>query len=256
MLILVGLGLEVRDIPVRGLQAAIEADKVLIEQYTLFVSAGYLDYLKNAVGGEILEVGRSELEEDARNIVLPAAKEDIVILVPGDPLIATTHYATLIETAKKLGVRCKVIHAASIYSAAVGESGLDVYKFGAPVTIAYWSEKYRPTSFLDTINSNLRGNRHTMLLLDLEQKEKRPMSLEEALSLLRAAEAEKELDIITDETKVLVMGDVGKESQDIAYARLGELKMLGKRFAGKFLVIIVPAQLTFAEEEFVVRFSA
>ena len=252
---LVGLGLETKDISVRGLQAAIEADKVLIEQYTLFVSEGYLGYLKNAIGSEILEVGRPELEENAKDIVLSAARENIVILVPGDPLIATTHYATLVETAKKLGVSCKVIHAASVYSAAVGESGLDVYKFGVPVTIAYWSEKYRPTSFLDSINSNLKGNRHTMLLLDLEQKEKRPMSLDEALSLLRSAETEKKLGIITDEVKVLVMGDVGKESQDIAYARLGELKTLGKRFAGKFLVIIVPAQLTFAEEEFVGRFS-
>ena len=253
MLILIGLGLETKDISIRGLQTATEAKRVYIEQYTAFVSDEYIKYLKDSIGQEISQLDRSDLEENAKKTISEAKKNDIAILVPGDPLIATTHFATLINTARKLGVKYKILHSSSIYSAAVGESGLDIYKFGPPVTIAYWSDKYKPTSFLDLINQNCRHDHHTLVLLDLNQKEKRPMRLEEAVSLLRQAENEKLLDIITDDLKILVMGNVGKENQQTAYVSIKDTAKVAKEFDGKMLVIIVPATLNFAEEESISR---
>ncbi len=253
MLILIGVGLETKDISVRGLEAATEADRVYIEQYTAFIPKEYFDYLKETTGQEIEELSRSDLEENAKKTISGAGKADIAILVPGDPLIATTHHATLIDTARKMGIKCKILHSASIYSAAVGESGLDVYRFGPPVTVPFWSDKYKPTSFLESVKRNLENDQHTLLLLDLDQKGRKPMKLQEALSLLRLAEKEKEYDIINDNLMILVMGNVGRNDEQIRYTRLKEVEKSVSMFDNKLLVLVIPAKLSFAEEESVSR---
>jgi diphthine synthase len=249
MLILIGLGLETRDISVRGIQAAKDADKVYLEQYTTFITDEYIAYLKDETGKEITVVGRSELEEKAIETIKDAKTKDIAILIPGDPLIATTHQATLIDTARGMKIKTKVYHATSIYAAAIGESGLDVYRFGETTTVPFWSDNYKPTSFLDKIKRNLENNEHTLLLLDLNQKEKRTMTLDEVVSLLKAADKEKLFDIITDDLKVIILGDVGKETQDVAYLKIGACKKAEKRFARKTLSLIIPAPMNFAEQE-------
>ena len=249
MLILIGLGLETRDISIRGLEAATKASKAYLEQYTTFISDEYTNYLKEKIGQDIITIGRSELEEKAKETIKDANAKDVAILVPGDPLIATTHHATLIDTARQMKIKTKVYHASSIYSAAVGASGLDVYKFGPPTSIPFWSENYKPTSFLDLIKRNLTNDEHTLLLLDLNQKEKRPMMLVEAITLLKNAEEEKQFDIVDDDLKLVVLGDVGKDSQDVVYVKIGKIDALKERFNGKLLSLIIPGQLNFAEED-------
>ncbi len=249
MLILIGLGLETKDISLRGLQAATEADKVLFEQYTSFISKEYLDYLKEATGQEMVSITREDMEEKAEATIKDAKDGNLAILVPGDPLVATTHYSTLIDAAHKMKIKTKVYHAASIYSAAVGESGLDVYKFGPPVTIAFWSKNYKPVSFLDSIKRNLENNHHTLLLLDIDQKNKRPMKLSEATELLKNAELERLFDIINEGLRIVILGNVGKDDQELAYVRIGDANKVEKRFEGKVLSLVVPAQLSFAEKE-------
>ncbi len=255
MLLLIGLGLEAKDLSVRSLEAIRGAKKVYLEQYTTFISGAYIEYLTSESGKDITIVGRSELEEGAMETLKGAKNEEIAVLVPGDPLIATTHHATLLDNARKLGIGYKVYHASSIFSAAIGESGLDVYKFGPTVTVPYWSEKYEPASFLDAINRNLRNSMHTLVLLDLNQKEKRPMSLDEAVNMLKVAEKEKEYDIVNDDLRVLVMGDIGKETQEIAYVSLKELGKITQRFAKKTLCLIIPSALTFAEKESISKYA-
>ena len=255
MLIIIGLGLEKGDLSVRALEAAAASDRLYIEQYTAFISAEYISFLKRETGKEIVELGRPDLEENSGILISAAKQENIAILVPGDPLIATTHHATLLDTAKKQDVECRIFHASSIYSAAVGESGLDVYKFGPAVTIAYWSDKYKPTSFLDRIESNIKNNSHTLVLLDLNQKEKKPMSLAEAMELLRSAGMGKEGSVIRNDLRVLIMGNVGKEDQKTAYVTLGETARVSDVFDGKMLVLIIPAEMSFAEQESISRHS-
>lgn len=254
MLILIGLGMEMKDLSVRALEEIKKADKIYLEQYTTFISGEYLDYLKDEAGKEIRVIGRSELEEGANETIKGSKSGDVIILVPGDPLIATTHHTTLINTTYKLGIKTAVYHSASIYSAAVGESGLDVYRFGPPVTIPFWSPKYKPTSFLDSINRNLRNNQHTLVLLDLEQKEKRPMRISEAAELLRNSEAEKHYDLVNDDLMLLAMGDIGKKTSQITYLKFKEIPRITGSYDGKTICLVIPSTPTFAEEESLAKY--
>ena len=62
----------------------------------------------------------------------------MAILVGGDPLMATTH-KIFIHRGERQKVETEIVHANSIITTAIGESGLDFYGFGAPCTIPKWS---------------------------------------------------------------------------------------------------------------------
>lgn len=64
----------------------------------------------------------------------------------------------------------KVVHNSSILTA-VGCCGLQLYHFGETVSIPYWSEDWRPSSFYEKIVSNRQRNLHTLCLLDIKVKE-------------------------------------------------------------------------------------
>ena len=76
---------------------------------------------------------------------------------------ATTH-TDLIIRAVELGIQYRVIHNASIMNA-IGCCGLQLYQFGETVSIPFWTESWKPDSFVDKIESNLRGGLHTLCLL-------------------------------------------------------------------------------------------
>jgi diphthine synthase len=252
---LIGLGLETKDISIRAMEAIRSSDIVYLEQYTTIISDDYVRYLREETGKEIFIVGRHELEEGSKSIIEASKSKTVSILVPGDPLVATTHCATILDIATRLGVRYKVYHASSIFSAAIGSSGLDVYKFGQIVTIPYWYEKYKPVSFIDTLSKNLRNNEHTLLLLDINADEKRHMKLEEAFKILRDADLQKGTGIIHDDLKILVLGDVGMDAQEIAYVKVKDAYKIYASFAKRKISLIIPSGLSFAEEESISKFK-
>ena len=57
-----------------------------------------------------------------------------------------------------------VIHNASIMNA-IGCCGLQLYHFGETVSIPFWTDSWKPDSFADKIESNLRCGLHTLCLL-------------------------------------------------------------------------------------------
>jgi hypothetical protein len=63
----------------------------------------------------------------------------------------------------------QVVHNASILNA-VGVTGLQLYNFGRTVTIPFWSENWRPTSFYDKIKINIQCGMHTLCLLGHSQQ--------------------------------------------------------------------------------------
>ena len=253
MLLLIGLGLDVKDISVMALEALKSADLVLMEDYTTFLPSQYLEYLKTETRSEIVAIQRSDLEDNVKKTVSQAREKTLAILVPGDPLIATTHHIILDE-AKRQGIEYKVYHSASIFSAAIGESGLDVYRFGPPFTVPFWSENYKPTSFVESLKRNMENDQHSMILLDLDAKSRSFMTLAQAVQLLRDADWEKGLDIVTDDLYILAMGDVGKSTGTAAYLMIKDIGKVEDRFKGKPVVIIVPAVPTPAELESISRF--
>ncbi|MDE1761955.1 MAG: diphthine synthase [Candidatus Micrarchaeota archaeon] len=254
MLFLIGMGLNYDDIPYSAIDTITSADEVLVDQYTNFIPEEALESIKTRLKINLRLLSRSELEENAKGTIAKAASSSIVILVPGDPLIATTHH-TILDLAHKMGIEYRVFHAPSIFSAGIGESGLDIYKFGPTTTITFWSEKYKPTSFIDVAKRNVENGQHTMMLFDYHYQEKRRMRLGEAIVLLHAADEQRKAGVMTQDRKLLILGDIGKDTQLIRYVAFGGIgKEVLREFEGKTLTIVVPAKPSFAEEEALTKF--
>ena len=251
MLALVGMGLAPKDISVSALEFLKSSDIILLESYTSLFPKESSDFISSYTGRHPERTKRSDFEDDLVHTVARARESTMAILVVGDPLIATTHHIILDEAAKQ-GVATRVFHSSSIFSAAIGESGLDIYKFGPTTTIPFWSANYRPTSFVDVIRRNLSNSQHTLVLLDIDQARARPMDISTAMGVFHKAGGES---AVPDDSEVLVLANVGRDDQRIIYSRLGSLERLGESLDGKALSIIVPAKPSFAELESLKRFS-
>jgi len=242
MLILIGLGLnDEKDITLNGLDELKKSDKVYLEKYTSKWN-GSIENLEKIIGKKIIQLKRSDLEESSKNILNEAKTQKISILILGDPLIATTHITLFIE-AKKQGIKTRVIHNSSIYSA-VGETGLHIYKFGPTITIPF-SEKVKkqpPLSMYDTIEDNKNRGLHTLCLLDLDSEKEKYMLPNEAMQILLESKN------ITQENDIIIFGRVGSEEPLIAYGKIKNL--IEKDFVNPPFVLIVPGKLHFTEKEY------
>lgn len=63
-----------------------------------------------------------------------------------------------------------MVHNASVLTA-IGCCGLQLYRFGETVSIPYWSDDWRPSSFFEKIACNRQRDLHTLCLLDIKVKE-------------------------------------------------------------------------------------
>lgn len=245
MLTLAGLGLfDERDVTLRGVDAAKAADKVYIELYTSVWHGK--KRLEELIGKDIEVLGREGMEQGSKKIVEEAKDSDVVVFVPGDPLIATTH-TILIEEAEKLGIRWKIIHNASIISA-VCETGLHIYKFGASATVPFREKTggKLPESIYETLRKNKENELHTLLLLDIVPAG--GMSAKEAISILSSLEEKKGEGIFTGETELVVYARAGSETPLIVF---GKVEEMGKKdFGNPPTIMVVPGRLHFTEREF------
>ncbi|MCS7144578.1 MAG: diphthine synthase [Archaeoglobaceae archaeon] len=179
MLTLVGLGLQdYKDVTFRGYEAVKSAEEVYLDTYTSKISSS-LEELKRFFGKEVKEAERSDLEEKSWKIIERAKEKDIVILVPGDPTIATTHVSLVLE-AKKTGVKTRIINNASIINAVCSLTGLQNYRFGRSATVSW----HKSRAFIDTIMANLSIDAHTLLFLDLNP----PMKIKDAVDRILSLE--------------------------------------------------------------------
>lgn len=249
MLFLIGLGLGTKDLSALALDEIKSADRLFLETYTAFVRQEYIDFIAKQAGKKPEVLKRRDLEDDLRKTVTVAKEQKVVILVPGDPLIATTH-SIILNEAKKQGIKTTVIHAPSVFSIAIGESGLDVYKFGPTVTIPFWSDRYKPRSFLTSIAKNLTNGQHTLALLDIDHEKGRPMSITEASQIIIAALKGERSRKVTLDTEIIVLANLGRSDKKIRCASLGSMSEdLAPQLEGKVLSLIIPGSLSFAEEE-------
>ena len=252
MLALVGIGLDAKDISVKALEFLNSAHIVYADTYTSITSAESLNYISDATGKEIIPITRSHMEEKIGDTIKDASKLDVAILVIGDPLVATTHHIILDEAARR-GIKTKVFHSSSIFSAGIGESGLDIYKFGPTTTVPFWSAHYKPTSFIDVIAKNLVNKEHTLVLFDLNQPTGTvPMSIAQAADIIGKADTNR---VLKSEKKVLILADIGRQGQSIRYIEFSKITSLAEGLSGRTLSMIVPAEMNFAEEESAKRFS-
>lgn len=69
-----------------------------------------------------------------------------------------------------MNIPTQVVHNASIMNA-VGATGLQLYNFGQAISIPFWTENWKPDSWLAKIEENYKLGLHTLVLLDIKVKE-------------------------------------------------------------------------------------
>jgi len=226
MLYFVGLGLyDLEDLTLKGLKVLKRVNKIFVETYTSLLPSFSRTRLEELCGVEVIEVSRKDLEELNGEIVLSAAaKEDVALVSPGDPFIATTHITLRLE-AERRGIKTQVIHAPSVASTAISSSGLQLYKFGKCVTIVF---PERRTGFLsdtpyEVLKDNLARGLHTLFLLEISVEENVYMRVSDALKLLFEMERRREYGLISNETLGIGLARLGSPQQRIKAASFARL---------------------------------
>ena len=239
----IGLGLgNEKDITINGLEAVKKCDLAYLEDYTSILSCKKED-LEKFYGKKVIPARRSLVEADDNEIIENAKTKNVAFLVIGDPLVATTHIDLFLR-AKKEGIKCNVIHNASIISA-VGVTGLQAYKFGRTTSIPFENENVETP--YDALKGNLSLGLHTLFLLDLNPEESKFMSVNDAIRYLLKAELKRNEKIFSEKTLCIGCARIGSENQAI---KAGTAKDLLKFDFGKPVhCLIVPGKLHFMEEE-------
>ncbi len=187
----VGLGLTVNHLSIEAINVLRKCNRVYVDSYTNIVPGFSVEKLREILGNniDIVLVERKDLEgSSTRHIIDEARENDIAILVPGDPFIATTHDAIRLEALEK-GVKVHVVHGVSIYSVAPSATGLQAYKFGKTVTLVY-PDVVKPFTTIEVIRENHRLGLHTLVLLDLKLEKNIAMTINEAVDILISLEGE------------------------------------------------------------------
>ncbi len=240
MLSLVGLGVAY-DITLEGLEEAKKSDELYLESYTMPIEEKEMAELENAIGKKATRLARDKVEGGF--LAERAKSASVCLLVVGDPLAATTHVSLLID-AKRAGVPVRIVHNSSILSAAPGKSGLQPYRFGKTVTLAYWRKNYEPVSPLQLIEQNLSSGMHTLLLLDLDP-ELGPMDAKAALGQLEKMEKKYGKKVFES---LIILSRVGHPDEKISYGSRGQLR--GKNLGKPPFCFCIPAKLHPVEEEY------
>lgn len=245
-LVFIGLGLfDENDISLRGLEEARSADTVFAELYTSLMIGLKIESLEILIKKKIVLLTRQSLEEqDGERILIEAKKGKTVFLVPGNPMIATTH-VDLWMRAERNGIKTRIIHGASITSAAMALSGLQNYKFGRSVTIPFNGSSPGSETPYNVIKMNLRAGLHTLCFLDLRVEEERYMHIREALQILLSIENARHESVITGKTLVVGIARAGSKKPTVKAGLLNEV--LEFKFGGPPHILIFPGNLHFVE---------
>ncbi len=239
--VLIGLGLDnEKGITVQGLEEARRADRVFAELYTNMMPNLNLNNLETMIGKKIAVLTRTQLEdENAREIVKDVENKLIAFLVPGDPMIATTHVSLRLALAKR-NIPSRIVHGASIVSAICGATGLQSYKFGKSITLPR-KEDPVPKSVLETVRDNKARGLHTLLLLDVKADQASALTIPDALHKLTKS------DPSVNEWLTVGAARIGSSSEKVKAGRAKTLSSFD--FGPVPHSLVFPGKLHFMEEE-------
>lgn len=246
-IVFVGLGLnDDEGISLRGLDEIKTANKAFLELYTSVMPDFSVENLQRTSGKSIQVLGRSDLEEKNAEVIMKAAENGkVVLLVPGDPLIATTHVALRIE-AERRGIKTRLVHGASVLSAAIGMSGLHNYKFGKSVTIPFPDETPSETPY-SVISQNKKLGLHTLCLLDIKTEENHCLTIPDALNeLVRVGKLRKDK-AITQETLTIGLARLGSICPKVKAGLVGDITKYD--YGAPPYCLVFPGKLHFIEAE-------
>ena len=232
MLYIIGLGLNVDGISTYGLEIAKRCKRIYLEDYTVDFPYSVGEF-KEMIGKKYIPADREKVE--SLELVDEAKKMDIALLVYGSPLSATTHIS-LIQEAKRMGVKYKVIYNASIFDA-VAETGLQLYKFGKVASMPAWKKSYEPDSFMEIVQQNLSMKAHSLILCDIG------LDFPDALEQLEKSAKKHKIPL----KKIVVCQALGTKHQKIFFKDFEDFKEYTS--VRKPFSIIIPSKLHFVEKE-------
>ena len=244
MLSFVGLGLGPRGISLEGLDELKNADLVYLEYYTTPHAPTLLADLEKLAGRTITVVDRGFVE-DGKEILKEASTKRVALAVPGDPMVATTH-AELRTRAINGGTATRVVHAATIGTAAASASGLHFYKFARTVTITREAVA-RVSQAYQMLHENLLEGAHTLLLLEYDVDSGEGVDPSAAVSGLLSAEGNFKRKVVGEGTFALVLSRLGRADQALRAGAFGALR--GADFGPPPHCVVIPGSLHFTEVE-------
>lgn len=241
VLYLIGLGLGSLDyVSLKTIREAMNCHVAYLDTYTGFISRDLMDLLKNKLDKRLKIACRRDLEDNLEKIVEESREMDVAVLVPGDPLIATTHISLLIEASRRK-IPYKIVHGISIYSTAVSVTGLQVYKFGKTITLPRIGD---PVETYKTIKENQERGLHTLVLLDTADE---GLTIPNALRKLLEAEDLLNQGILKEDTLTIGLARIGLEDQSIKVGTVKEL--ISEKYPPPPHALIFPGELHFMEVE-------
>ncbi len=252
-LIFIGLGLyDEKDISVKGLEAARNADKVYSEFYTSDLAGSTLEDVEKQIGCGVKRLSREEVENEALPLK-DALDKKVAFLTAGDPMAATTHVDLRLR-AEKEGVTTSMIHSSSIFSAVPSLLGVQHYKFGRTVTLPYPKEdRDYPVSPYKNISENKERGLHTLVLLDINSEDGEYMDVNEGVEALMALEKRSKADVITEDTLLAGLARVGSSDPDIKAG--GPKELLKHDFGPGLHCMVVFGSLHFMEIDSLVQLA-
>jgi diphthine synthase len=223
------------------------ADRVFAEFYTSLMPALEITRLERLLGKRVTVMSRKNLEEEnGQQILQEARKAKVTFLVPGDPMIATTHVDLRIR-ANKIGIRTRIVYGTSIISAVIGLTGLQNYKFGRSVTVPFAEYGVKTDTPYNAIKENKKRGLHTLCFLDIKTEEKRYMTVKDGLANLLATENENREAIVIPDT--LAVGVARAGASDCLVKADYVKDMLNYDFGNPPHTLIFPGRLHFMEAE-------
>ena len=240
----VGLGLGAKGITLEGVEEMVASDIIYLEYYTTPHEPQLLKEVQMATGKSFTIVDR-QFVEDGTRILAEAGGKKVVLAVLGDPMIATTHTELRVRAIRQ-GIETRVIHSATIASAAASASGLHSYKFSRTVTVTREAVG-KLTQAYHVLHENLLEGAHTLLLLEYDVQSGQGVAPADAVAGLLLAEGNFKRGVVTDSTFAILLSRLGRHDAALAAGTFAELSK--REAGGPPHCLVIPGKLHFTEAE-------
>jgi diphthine synthase len=246
-LIFIGLGLyDEFGLSLRGQAEAKACSDVFAEFYTSTMPGLNIENLQRTITRPVKVLSRRDVEEDAEGAILSKARVGrVAFLVAGDPMVATTHVDLRLR-AEKAGIRTRIIHGASIASAAAGVTGLQSYKFGRTLTVPA-SRNELPESVYAGLKMNLESGLHSLVLLEIDVEGGRHVTIAKAIERFLTFSARANDRLLAPETLVVALARLEAPDMMVRASTASDLMQLN--FGPPPYCLVFPSRLHFVEAE-------
>ncbi len=244
MLNIVGLGLNPRKhLTLEAMERIDESSTIFMENYTSRIVDMDKESLENLIKKDIEILEREDVEDGKK--IIEKAKESIVsLLVPGDPMIATTH-VSIVLMAKNTGIPVNIVNGISIQTVIPSILGIQSYKFGRTVTIPFPEYDFYPESVYRYIEKNIENGLHTIVLLDIRKDLE--MHAIMGLDILEKMESLYQGDVINEDRIIAVISKACSEKMKVNVDKFSRIRE--KDLGEPLHTIVILGNLHFMERE-------